>query len=380
MIKVLHFIYGLKTGGAETLVKNYLSNFDCKKFDMTLLCLEHTDESPYEKELKNSGIRMIFVEDYLLSNKKQLLSIKFFNRLYRYFILRKILATEHPDIIHTHLYTNHLVRSVFMKDWAIIFHTIHSDPKEIWRKKEAGKDFLAAKWLVRNCDMRFIVLHERMRNEINKMFGVTNSIVLNNGVDIEKIKNAKNNKTTRKELGISDDAFVLGHIGRFSEVKNHEFLVDIFKEIRKKNSNAFLLMVGDGLDKDKIVKKLNSSGLEGRYLILSNRSDIPDLLRVMDVFVFPSLYEGLPLSLIEAQIARKPCFISDGVDESTTISNLVTRLPLEDGATKWADTILSYRKPKKVIVNEDEWDIKKNTKQLEQIYMDALAEKQDGKK
>ena len=157
-------------------------------------------------------------------------------------------------------------------------------------------------------------------------------------------------------------------------------MVDIFREVSKKNSDAFLLMIGDGSDKDEIMKKLDNSGLKKKYLILSNRDDVPDLLNAMDVFVFPSLYEGLPLSLIEAQIAKKPCFISDRIDDYAIISNLVTRLPLENGTKKWADAIMNYKKPKKVIVDDENWDIKKITKQLEQLYLDALAENQNGKK
>ena len=129
-----------------------------------------------------------------------------------------------------------------------------------------------------------------------------------------------------------------------------------------------------------ITEELDVNGVSGKYLILSNRSDIPDLLNAMDVFVFPSLYEGLPLSLIEAQIARKPCFVSDTINEYVDISNLITRLSLKQSAEEWAEAIVNYKKPKKIIVNDDDWDIKKVTKQLEQIYLDALAEQENGKK
>lgn len=379
-MKIMHFIHGLNTGGAETLVKNYFLNFDKSKNDVVLLCMHHMKESPYEEVLEKAGVRMIFVEDFFLFGDKRIARI--FNRFYKYFLIRRIVRIESPDILHTHMSVNTYVKFANPKKSMVILHTIHTEPKALWdcSKKGRVRDLAAVRWLVKYRDMRFVVVHEKMRKEVNEMFGRNDTIVLNNGVDVEIIKKARNSKTTRKELGILDDAFVLGHIGRFSNVKNHEFLVDVFKEVLENNSKAFLLMVGDGPDEDVIVEKLNSSGLEGRYLILSNRSDVPDLLNVMDVFVFPSLYEGLPLSLIEAQIARRLCFVSDRVNEFATISNLVTRLSLEDDATKWADIILSHGKPKKVIVNEDGWDIKKITKRLEQIYLDALAERRDGEK
>ena len=238
----------------------------------------------------------------------------------------------------------------------------------------------AAQWLVEHRDMRFIALHERMREEIDEMFNRSDTIVLNNGVDVDVIKKAEYSKEFRKNIGILGDALVLGHIGRLSKVKNQVFLVDIFKEISKKNPSAFLLMVGDGPDKNKITKKLDNAGFKDKYLILSNRDDVPDLLNIMDAFVFPSLYEGLPLSLVEAQIARIPCFVSDKVNESAIISNLVTRISLRDSAEKWADMVLSYEKPKRIMVKDADWDIKKITKKLERIYLDALTEQRDGKK
>ena len=123
------------------------------------------------------------------------------------------------------------------------------------------------------------------------------------------------------------------------------------------------------------MNKLNEAKMKNRYLILNNRNDVPDLLNAMDVFIFPSLYEGIPLSLIEAQIARKPCFISDGVNEHAIISNIVTRIALEQGASLWGDKILSYKAPNKIVVDEDDWDIRKETKKLEQIYLSALINK-----
>ena len=379
-MRVMHLIHGLNTGGAETLVKNYFLNFDKSKNDVVLLCMYHINESPYEDVLRKAGVRIIFVEDFFLFSNKRI--ARKFNRLYKYFLIRRIVRKESPDILHTHMSVNSYVRFANPKKSTTIFHTIHTNPKALWdcSKKGRARDLIATRWLVKHRDMRFIVLHEKMRKEINEMFGRNDTIVLDNGVDVEKINNAKNSKIIRKELGIPEDILVLGHIGRFSKVKNQEFLVDVFKEVHKKNGKAFLLMVGDGPDKAKIAKKLNSSGLEGCYLILSNRSDISDLLSAMDVFVFPSLYEGLPLSLIEAQIARKPCFVSDRVDESATISNLVTGLPLKNDASKWVEAILSYEKPKKGVVDEKEWDIKKITKRLEQIYLDTLAGRQNGKK
>ena len=382
MIKLLHLIHGLSPGGAETLVKNYLLNLDKTRFDVVLVSLYHEKESPYEEIVEKSGVRIIFVEDLLFAKRRKGIVFRVIHKLNKYFVVRKIIKRESPDILHTHLALNSMVKFARPGKKTVVFHTIHSDPRKLWfcNDRKRIRDYNAARWLVGHYDMIFIVLHEEMKNEIKKMFDVPDAVVLNNGVDVDKIKAAKNQKMIRNELGIPIDAFVMGHIGRFSRVKNHAFLVDVFKEVAKRNSKAFLLMVGEGSDKKIVINKLNSGSLIGRYLILDNRDDVPDLLGAMDAFVFPSLYEGLPLSLIEAQIARKPCFVSDRINEHAFISNLVVKLSIELSAAEWSDALLAYEKPKRVLVDEKNWDIKKITKKLEQIYLDALDERKNGQK
>ena len=381
-IKIMHFIHGLNTGGAETLVKNYMLNFDQKKYDVVLLCLRHEKGSPYEEKLRKRGIRMVFVQDNLRFDNETIFYKKIMNYFCNYIIVKKTINLEKPDILHTHLPINGYIKFARPSKNTIIFHTVHSDPDKLWPKdnKRRMRDFRAVKWLIAHRNMKLIVLHEGMKNMVDKMFGISNSIVLNNGVDVDSIKSVVNRDVIREELNIAEEAFVIGHIGRFSKVKNQKFLVDILSSMERKRKNSFLLMVGDGPDKNKIMKELDERGLNGKYLILSNRQDVPDLFAAMDIFVFPSLYEGLPLSLIEAQVANKPCFISDKVNQKAVISNLVTSLSIDDNPKKWADTILDYKKPQKIIVNEEDWDIKRITKQLEQLYMDALMEKNNGKK
>lgn len=381
-LKIIHFIHGLSTGGAETLVKDYLLNFDKFNFDVVLVCLFHEVDSPYEEILVKNRIRVIYVEDLFSVKRRKNIVSRAINKCNRFFIVRKIIKKESPDILHTHLTLNSMVKFARPRKEAIIFHTVHNEPRVLWSRDKKGrqKDFNAAKWLVKNHDMRFIVLHDKMRKEVNKLFEVSNTVVLNNGIELSKFGNMKDKKRIRSALNIPLDAFVVGHVGRFSEQKNHDFLVDVFLRVKSENKKAFLLMIGDGVDKKKIIDKLEKVGMGGNYLILSNRGDVADLMSVMDVFVFPSKYEGLGIVLIEAQETKLPCFVSSNVPEHATISNLVTRLSLKDGPSKWADTVLNYEKPSKIIVNDADWDIKKATKRLEKIYLDALKEKQDGGK
>ncbi|MBR3252636.1 glycosyltransferase [Candidatus Saccharibacteria bacterium] len=380
-MKILHFIHGLNTGGAETLVKNYMLNFDKNDHDVLLLCLSHNTESPYEKVLADNHIKVIYVEDYLWPKCRNGFFVRIFKRFQRYLLVKIIIKKEKPDILHTHLSVNRFVKFARPSKKTVVFHTIHSDPKKIWQtaSSKCRRDLKSAKWLVKKYNMQLIVLHTEMKEQVDEIFGI-NSRILNNGIDVALYKNLKQKKSIKKDLNIPKDVFVVGHVGRFSEVKNHEFLTKIFKKISDKRYDVFLLMVGDGPEKTKIKNKMRNYGLIDKCLILSNRDDIPVVLNAMDVFVFPSFYEGMPTSLIEAQEAKIPCFVSDSVTESATISNLVTRLSLDDGAEKWAEIIENYRKPERIIINDKDWDIKKITRQLENIYEDALTEKKNGKK
>lgn len=376
-MKIMHVIHEMNIGGAQTLVKNYMLNFDNKNNDVVLLCFNHEDDSPYEKELLNNGVKVIYAQDYSIIKRKKNAFTKLINHYYRYILVKRIIKKQSPDIIHMHLAVNRFIRFAKPKPGTKLFYTVHSEPKAIWRagNRKSRAEFQATKWLIDNYGMRLIVLHKKMKEEVDEMFDIQNSIILNNGIDVDKIKSPKDSGLMRNELGIPKDAFVIGHVGRFLQVKNHEFLADVFIKIAKKNDRAFLMMVGDGPDKGKIVSKLNNARMKNRYLILKNRNDVPDLLNTMNIFVFPSLYEGIPLSLIEAQIARKPCFVSDGVNEYAIISNIVTKIALEKGASAWSDTISSYKAPNKIIVDEDDWDIRKGTKKLELIYLDSLSNK-----
>ena len=378
-MKIMHFIYGLNTGGAETLVKNYMLNFDRKKNKVVLLCLEHKKDSLYGEILEKNGIRIVYAADHVPSRKKHMIFGKLFNHCYRYMVVRRIIRKENPDILHTHLAVNTFVKFARPDSKMAIFHTVHAEPRKLWLKSgwRQIRDFRAAKWLVKHYNMRFIALHDDMKNEINNMFNVNNTLVFNNGIDLSEY-HKKNGNSMRQELNIPERAFVLGHVGRFSEAKNHVFLVEVFKEFVKKEDDAFLLMVGDGPIKNEIAEKLDAYGLKNKYLILSDRSDVPDVLASMNAFVFPSLFESLGIALIEAQEAKIPCFVSNNIPEHAKISNLVKRLSLSYSPEEWANSICSYNMPEKILLNDADWDIKRITKNLEQIYSEALVRGQHG--
>lgn len=370
--KIIHFIHGLNMGGAETLVKEYALGLDKSKYEVIILCYQHSG-SPYEKLLTDAGIKVIYICDMIPFGEKNGVFAKAIKHCLLYLKIRSYLRKENPDILHTHLRVNRYVKFARLPDSVHIIHTVHNEPRILWFNGSGEEDFKAAKWLVKHCHMQFIVLHEKMREEVNQLFSVSNAIILNNGIRFERFEKRRDKSAVKEEFGIPQGAFVVGHVGRFSRQKNQVFLVDVFGEISKRNRNAFLLLVGEGEEEQGIKMLLEKNMLQDKYRILSKREDIPDLLGAMDVFIFPSVYEGLPLALIEAQKAGLPCFVSDCVLQAVKISEQVVFLPLDIGADAWADRICNLER--RCISNADipaEWDMKNVIQKLENIYERAM--------
>ena len=181
------------------------------------------------------------------------------------------------------------------------------------------------------------------KGEINHEDIIHDSVgfVVNNAIDVDKFKyDEKIRKEKRKELNIKDNQLVIGHIGRFVQQKNHEFLIDIFNEIYKQDKNAILLLIGEGPLKEEIQNKVNELGLDKNVKFLGQRSDANELYQAMDAFVLPSLYEGLPVVGVEAQAAGLPCFFSTDMTKETEILDSTKFISLTHKSKYWADKIL----------------------------------------
>lgn len=164
--------------------------------------------------------------------------------------------------------------------------------------------------------------------------------LLHNGLDLSTFHyDEEGRKKLREEFGIGEKTLVLGHVGRFSRQKNHSFLLDIFQEVHNRVPDSMLMLVGQGELKEEIEDKLARLGLADRVLFTGVRADIPQLLSAMDLFVFPSFYEGMPNTVIEAQAAGLPCVISDTITREVNISGKIDYLPLTENASVWADCV-----------------------------------------
>lgn len=187
-------------------------------------------------------------------------------------------------------------------------------------------------------------------------------VFLHNAIDLDVYRFSETGREKiRAEYGIENSAFVVGHIGRFNNQKNHKFLIDVFSEIHKRENSAKLLLIGNGELSDKVKRQVREYQIEDNVIFCGVRSDIPELLSAMDVFVFPSFYEGMPNTVIEAQATGLPCLLSDTITKEAQITDMVTYLPLGQTVQKWADMALEIghgiRKDTKSQLEKAQYDI-----------------------
>lgn len=388
-IRVLHVIHGFNTGGAETLVRDYLLKMQGPRIESRAVCFLRLG-SPYESQLEENGVRVTYMRDSMPAwlNRLGVIGGPIRRVLYCTGLRREVRGWR-PDVIHSHLPINRYVSFAVGRrglvghsgEPARLLHTVHNEPMALWSPEGCGLrtyierrlDFRAASRLARRHGMRFIALHEGMKREVDSLFGVHDTAVVNNGIDFERFDARRSRAEVRGELGIPASAFVVGHVGRFAPQKNHAKVVSVFGEIRRRRPEAFLLLVGDGPLKGKVGEDLLRRGLDSHSLILSNRDDVPDLMGAMDSFLFPSVYEGLGIVLIEAQKVGLPCTVSDAVPSTASISNLVDFLSLDADDARWADAALR-RPPSEVEYHGLEgWDMRDVVRRLEALYRGGEA-------
>ena len=196
--------------------------------------------------------------------------------------------------------------------------------------------------------------------------------ILNNALDLDVYSyNENGRKRIRKEFSIAESEFVIGHVGRFEEQKNHAFLIKVFTEILKTNSNAKLLLVGTGSKEGIIKEQIIKQGIERSVVFAGVRSDMVDLFSAMDVFVLPSFYEGMPNVVIEAQAIGVPCVISDTITRSANLTGIVEYVSLSDSPIHWAEIIKAASENEKIetksIFIEKKYDIDTTARQFVEI-------------
>ena len=368
---VLEFIRSIDDGGAETLVKDYALLTNKEKFEVYVLGQYQIDHAANTKTLRASGIPLSFVYPGHGFFCKAFNAV--FGKWYVSHTIKKMVQKHHIQTIHAHMTVlRYLVPiSDFLKEKGVrILYTCHSLPERYFGGSQA-EEGEAAKYLIEHNGLRLIGLHEEMVQELNERFSVNNSVFIRNGIDFRRYRDIQETKwEIRKDLGVPENAFVLGHVGRFHPLKNHKFLVEVFQQLVQRQENAFLLMVGAGDEMADIKAKLEEYGLQEKFLILSNRPDVHRILKTMDVFVFPSLAEGLGIALIEAQVSGLRCVVSDMVPEEAFLTSFVVPLSVEDPIEKWCDAIEDDQLFGSYQGDINKYDMNQEIKRLENLYMD----------
>lgn len=331
-MKIAHVIGKMKNGGVEAVVFNYLRNINDDSLSFDVLYDDDSTVSP-PLDLINKGVNFIKIPPY--------------QKLPSYISAVKRLCSENSyDAVHVHLNTLS-VFALYAARLAGVRHRIchnHSTTS----KKETKRNIL--KLILRPFAPVFATEYAACGELAgrwmfgDKRFDAGKVTVFNNAIKPERYAyNSDNRDRIRNEYGIDRDAFVIGHVGRFVTVKNHSFLVDIFKEYSKNDPTARLMLVGGGEMLDEIKEKVRREGLADMVIFTGETSDTAPFYSAMDVFCLPSLYEGLPVVALEAQASGLPCFISDKATRECALSDDTEFLPIDKGVLLWADAIKAVR-------------------------------------
>lgn len=358
MIRVLQIVTYMGRGGLETILMNYYRYIDRSKVQFDFLV--HRDfEADYDKEILELGGRIYHVSRLVPWSKS------YRNELKNFF-------KTHPEykIVHVHQDCLSSVALQCAKECGIPVRIAHSHNSN----QDKNIKYLFKRYYMRKIPETATDLFACGKAAGDWMFGGKTYWFLPNAIATEKyIYEEEKSKKIKREFGLEEN-IIIGHIGRFNPQKNHEFLVDIFEKCIEKNRKVTLMLAGDGEGRKEIENKVKRQGLQDNVLFMGVRKDIPELLQAMDVFVFPSLYEGLPVTMIETQAAGVPAVISDRVSEECIITEGLVKVErLENTPEQWAEEILKQAKINKSDRSEEikkaKYDVETTAKWLEEYYL-----------
>lgn len=365
-IRVAQIIGKWLGGGVEAVVMNYYRNIDKSKIQFDFICDSDSTNIPYE-EIENLGGRVFLIPPYQHP-------IKYHKEL------KKLLIKNKYRIVHSHINTLSVFSLYAAKKTGIPIRIAHSHSttnKKEW-KKNLMKQILKPFSKVFSTD--YFCCSELSGRWLfgNRTYDEGKVYLLNNAIDLEKFTfNNKIREKKREALNLKDNALVIGHIGRFVGQKNHDFLVDIFHEIRKRNKEAILILVGQGPLTEQIKAKVDKLQLTKYVKFLGQRNDANELYQAFDVFLLPSLYEGLPVVGIEAQATGLLCIFSDAMTKETKVLDTTTFVSLNQSPEKWSEIILKKyqtfkRQDSKMEITNNGYNIKKEKSKLEEKYRELM--------
>lgn len=338
MKRVLQIMGGLRRGGLETFAMNMYRAIDRNQIQFDFL-LTQEQNGDYEQEAKSLGARIYHLP---ARNKGYLAHKKALNDFFR----------EHNEYIAVHMHASSLTSIdplVYAKKYGIPIRILHSHSSSIQKSVRFHYVHMLIhhynKLRVSKLATHYLGCSDKALNWMYKNTGIySKAIMINNGIDTSQYSfNADVRAIIRKELGIDDDSIVVGHVGSFIPLKNQTFLVDVLNSLHLAKVKVKLLLVGAGPTFEEVKAKIHSLGLDDYAILTGVRSDVSRILQAMDVFVMPSWFEGLPVSLVEAQASGLPIVASSTISSDSDITGTIFFKSIEETPSDWASSILEWK-------------------------------------
>lgn len=369
MLRVAQAIGSLNIGGSQIFVMNLYRNIDRNKVQFDFI-VDHPNELYLANEIEKLGGRVFTICPFKGTN------------LFLYKKQWRELLVSHPEwtILHSHVRST---ASLYIP----VAHSlgiktiIHSHSTAESRNPTALIKRLLEFPLRYQADYFFSCSDDAGRWLFgNKLVNQGRVVIVPNAIDALSFKfDAGIRESVRSELNIDDGAFVMGHVGRMVPVKNHEFILRVFQQVHARNGNSKLLLIGDGPDRKNLEKLSSELGINDSVIFAGLRGDINRCLQAMDLFIMPSLYEGFPVSLLEAQASGLPCVVSDVITMETDVCfEAIQRLSLQDELGMWVETCcrkeIHFREEAYKSVLESGFDVHVNSMKIQEYYLTICNE------
>lgn len=378
MLNILFALNGVfNKGGTEAVVLNIYNNIDKNQFHIDFMVHgQDAHDNPIHDSLLSSGASVFYVTPRYISYRQNVDDIT------------SVLSNNHFDIVHSHMDASSyfLIRLAKKQGIKVRVAHSHNTATQFFGARTKIHNILHlllleyAKYGLRKEATHFVACSDIAGRWLfgNNICDSSNYLLYKNGIDLEKyLYNENIRKQIRKELGIEDN-FVIGHVGRFAKQKNHAFLIDVFKEVYKQYPAAKLLLVGDGELFPQIKAQVYNSDLpHDAVLFTGARDDVNKFYQAMDVMVLPSLFEGLPVTMVEAQASGLKVVASDRVSQEAKLIPETKFLPLEASPQIWAEYVLTFtngyiRRDTRNEMIDAGYSVTDNIHTLEKFYKNAI--------
>lgn len=365
-IKVLIFVDRMRHGGIQQFLIENIRFMDQTKLQIDVLTLDDKQDYPLEKTLCELGCNFYKLKNIWINKPTDYL--RYAKALDKFF-------KEHSDyqVVHMNASSKNFLLLKYAQKHQIKIRIAHSHNID-FQTKNPVKKFLGN---ILKIPMKKYATDYFACSDLagQWLFGKKSQFkIIHNAIDYNKFRfNQETRDKIRSQYQLKSSDILIGHVGRFTNQKNHDFLIDIFNEMSKQNSNVKLILIGIGEKEEVIKNKVNKLGLSSQVIFAGFKNNVHELMQAMDIFLFPSKYEGLGLVLIEAQASGLPTFTSDVVvPKEAQISSLLTYISLNDSASTWAQKILTSNLSRQDTFKELQtkgYLIETTAKELENFYL-----------